>query len=84
MAAEINARGNPSNEGGGLALSVYLRIPQKSTMASKKPSPAPSALVSEGRKPRPSEMLVRVTAIMAQLVVISGRKTPNDLYKAGR
>ena len=75
IAAATSVIGIPWNALGVLpaAASTRERTPEKSTMASRKPRPDPTALSSDGPKFYPSSRLRMVTPSTAQLVVISGR-----------
>ena len=65
--------GSPFKKSGISAVSSLSRTPEKSSIASIKPSPAPSAFTSDCTKPSSFVMLSIVIPKTAQFVVIRGK-----------
>ena len=86
--ATINVIAAPRKAAGTSASSSSSRIPAINTMAMVNPTPPKIASTSDSSSPYSLAstcfIISRQAKRIAQLVVISGKKTPNDRYSGGK
>ncbi len=83
MPAVIKAIGTPCIPFGTSARASCSRIPAKTTKANVKPKPLDNAYIVPSNKPKSFCITKIATPRTAQLVVMSGKKTPRAAYNEG-